>query len=475
MAGPGDDGGARRPYREAMTSLLPSPSDVEELRFRLAGDLHEPGTAGYYDACELFNAMVDKQPLLVARCTLADDVVAALDFARRHALDVAVRAGGHSVTGASLCDDGLVLDLRGMADVEVDAQRRIARVGGGATWADVDRAAHEHGLATTGGRVSTTGVVGLTLGGGSGWLERRDGLACDNLVAAELVTADGRLVRADADTNPDLLWALRGGGANFGVVTAIELALHPLPAEVFCALMAWPAHRAAEVLQAFRDVMHDAADPLSLAYVRFTIPDEEDFPAALRGTPGVVVAGLYAGPVAEGEAAVAALRALGPAADLSGPMAYPDFQCALDDPPGMRNWWTAEPLADLTPAAIEAIVGWCDPLPAGSQLFVAAWGGAVPRAAPGSSPLAGRDALFVAHPLLMWDDPAADDRMLAFGRAFRDVVAPYSGRAPFLNFIGDEGRGRVQAAYGEEAYARLRAIKAAWDPENVIKGNHALV
>jgi FAD/FMN-containing dehydrogenase len=220
-----------------------APHFLDELRFRLAGGLYEPGDVEYDDACTLFNSMIEKRPRLVARCVAPDDVVAALAFARENDLAVAVRAGGHSVTGLSLCHGGFVLDLRGMSDVVVDPQRRIARIGGGATWGEVDRSTQAHGLATTGGRVSSTGVAGLTLGGGSGWLERKHGLACDNMLAAELVTADGRLVRASADENEDLLWALRGGGGNFGVVTSFEFGLHPLCREVFGGLVMHPVER----------------------------------------------------------------------------------------------------------------------------------------------------------------------------------------------------------------------------------------
>src|SRR5215217_6456417 len=216
--------------------------------------LHEPGSHAYEDACVLFNAMIETRPRFVARCSNADDVAAALAFAAERGLEVSVRAGGHAVSGRALCE-GVVLDLRGIDLVEVEPARRIARVGGGATWAQVDRATQEHGLATTGGRVSSTGVAGLTLGGGSGWLERKHGLACDNLLAAELVTADGERVGASATENPELLWALRGGGGNFGVVTALELTLHPVGPEVFAGIIVYPQQRATELLRAFRDVM----------------------------------------------------------------------------------------------------------------------------------------------------------------------------------------------------------------------------
>jgi FAD/FMN-containing dehydrogenase len=441
---------------------------IDELRLRLAGDLHEPGSAGYDDACGLFNSMIQRRPRLVARCTAADDVVAALAFARSHDMRVTVRAGGHSVSGASLCDDGLVLDVRGMADVEVDPQRRVARVGGGTTWAAVDRATQAHGLATTGGRVSSTGVVGLTAGGGSGWLERKHGLACDNLVAVELVTADGELVRASESENPELLWAHRGGGANFGVVTALELALHPVGPEVLAGLVLHPAERGGELLALYRDTMRDAPEGLSLALLYLTGPDEPEIPAELRGRPLVAVGGMYAGPVAEGEAALREIRAFGPpAADFFGPVPYADFQCSLDDPPGYRNYWTVEHLEDLPADAIDAIHERSLQIPAGpAQLFVATWGGAVERGAAGSA-LAGRDARFVVHPLFLWEDPADDDLMIELGRGYRDLLAPWATGAAYANFLGDEGERRAKAAFAPGAYERLAAIKAEWDPDDV--------
>src|SRR5919107_89989 len=239
--------------------------------------LHEPGSPAYEDACVLFNSMITTRPRYVARCASADDVAEALAFAAARGLEVSVRAGGHAVSGRALCE-GVVLDVRGIDVVEVDPVRRVVRIGGGATWAKVDRATQEHGLATTGGRVSTTGVAGLTLGGGSGWLERKHGLACDNLLAAELVTWDGRIVRASEDENPELLWALRGGGGSFGVVTALELALHPLAHEVWAGVALFDAARGYEVVRTFRDTMNEAADPLSLACAFITAPDEDDVP-----------------------------------------------------------------------------------------------------------------------------------------------------------------------------------------------------
>ena len=450
---------------------------LQVLRTSLRGELYEPGSAEYADTCALFNSMIERRPRLVARCAAPEDVVAALAFGREHGLPVAVRAGGHSVTGRSLCDGGLVLDLRGMRDVEVDAERRVARVGGGAIWADVDRATQEYGLATTGGRVSTTGVAGLTMGGGSGWLERKHGLACDNLLAAQLVTADGRIVRAAADENPELLWALRGGGANFGVVTSLELRLHPLGPEVLGGLVLHPAARGRELLRLFRDLMLKAPEELGLAFAYVTAPDEEDIPAALRGEPAVLVAGMYAGPVVEGEEALAELRAFGPpAADYFEATTYAEFNSSLDDPPGYRNYWTAEHVGELSDEAIEAIAHRSEQIPASpSQLFIVPWGGAVARVDPASSPLAGRGTAFIVHPLLLWEDAADDERMMSLGRAYRDDLAPYSSGVAYLNFLGDEGGDRVRAGFGEGDHERLAQIKASWDPDGVFQGNQSLV
>lgn len=440
-----------------------------EFRFHVQDGLHEPGDAYYEDTCTLFNTMIQRRPRMVAECASVDDVVAALAFARDHDLPISVRAGGHSVAGRSLCDDGVVLDVRRMAGVEVDVERRIARVGGGATGSDLDRATQAHGLATTGGRVSTTGVAGLTLGGGSGWLERKHGLACDNLVAAELVTWDGRSVRASEQEHAELWWALRGGGGSFGVVTTLELALHPVGPTVYAGEALFPAARAGEVLRTFRDLMNDAPGELSLACALATAPDDEAVPAHLRGRPVVDVLGMWAGSVADGQGALAPIRALGPDADFFGPTSYADFQCSVDDPPGYRNYWTAESIIDLPDEAIEALTQRAAELPAGpSSLFIVAWGGALARVAPDRSPLAGRDAGFIVHPLLLWEDAADDDRNRALARAFRTDMRRWSTGATYPNFLGDEGAQRMRAAYGTST-GRLARVKAEWDPHGIFR------
>ena len=441
-----------------------------QLRHALRGHLYDPGEPEYEDACTLFNGMIETRPRHVARCSHPHQVSAALAFARVRDLRVAVRGGGHSVAGLSLVEDGLVIDVRGLRELVVDPERRIARVGGGLIWAEVDAATQEHGLAAVGGRVSTTGVAGLTLGGGSGWLERKHGLACDNVVAIELVTASGEPLRASADEHAELFWALRGGGGNFGVVTAIELALHPVGPEVLGGLVLHPRERAGDLLRLFRDVMADAPDELSLAYVLLNAPDEDGIPEDLRGRPAVAIAGMHAGAIADAEAALAPLREYGPPAlDAFEVTTYAAFQCSIDDPPGYRNWWTAEYLEDLAEDAIDAIVELGEDLPAGpAQIFIPAWGGEVARVPEGATPLTGRSARFVVHPLLLWEDAADDERNIAYGRRWREVLAPYRTGATYLNFTGEEGTDRVRAAYGPH-YERLARVKAGWDPNNVFR------
>ena len=434
--------------------------------------LYEPGTPEYADTTTLNNAMIERRPALVARCASPADVADAIAYARREGLPLAVRAGGHSVAGLSLVDDGLVIDVRDMASIEVDRDRRIARVGSGATWSQFDRATQPYDLATTGGRVSTTGVAGLTLGGGSGWLERKHGLACDNLLAAELVTADGEHVRASADEHPELFWALRGGGGNFGVVTAFEFRLHPLEPEVFAGLALYPVGRGRELLALYRDTMRDAPEGLSLAFLYLKAPAEEGIPEHLHGELVVAIAGMYAGPLDDGREAVREIRAAGAEADFFEPMPYADFQCMIDDPPGYRNYWTSEHLTDLPDAAIEAIASRSEAMPAGlSQLFMVSWGGAVARVGQDASPLSARDARFVVHPFGMWEDPADDDANIEWARGFRDDLAAFSSGAVYLNFVGDEGDARVRAGYGPGSYERLASVKAAWDADNVFRAS----
>lgn len=438
----------------------------------LAGSLLRPGSADYEEARMLFNSMIDKRPALIAQCTGPDDVAAALRFARERELDVAVRCGGHSVAGMSLCDDGLVIDVRPMNRIEVDPEGRLARVGAGCTWADLDRATQEHGLATTGGRVSTTGVTGLTLGGGSGWLERQHGLACDNLVSVELVTADGSLITASEDEHPELFWALHGGGGNFGVATTLTFRLHPVGPEVLAGLLLYDAEKGRDLLRLAREI-HDGPDEFGPAIGYLTVPAEDELPSHLHGKLVAALAMCYTGPLEEGERLIQPFRDIGAEADLVGPVPYVDFQCSIDDPPGYRNWWTAEYIHVVTDEAIDAIHAHSlkTPSPGPSQSFVVPWGGAVARVGEDETPLTQRDATWVVHPFAVWEDPADDDAVIGWARAFRDDIRRFASGGTYLNFIGDEGEDRIRAAYGEEKYQRLAAIKAEYDPDNVFHGN----
>jgi FAD/FMN-containing dehydrogenase len=446
---------------------------LAELKSGFQGRVLLPQDEGYDEARTLFNAMIDKRPAVIAQCASPDDVAAAVRFGRETDLPTAVRAGGHSVAGMSTVNDGLVIDVRNMKAVEVDAAARTVRCGAGVTWAELDAATQAHGLATTGGRVSTTGVAGFTLGGGSGWLERKYGLACDNLVAVELVTAAGDHVRASDSENRDLFWALHGGGGNFGVATAFELRLHPVGPTVLAGLMLWPGARGREVIEAMRELMDGAPDELALAIVYLTGPPEEFIPADLQGQLCTGAAVLWAGETPEdGEPYARRFRELEPAVDLVGPMLYAEFQRMIDDPPGLRNYWTADYLDDLSDEAIDVFASHSDrmPVPSACQSIIFPWGGQVARVAPGDTPMARRDVPWVSHPFVLWESADDDERHLAWGRGISADLKRFTNGGVYLNFIGNEGQDRVRAAFGE-SYDRLAQIKAKYDPDNFFRLN----
>jgi FAD/FMN-containing dehydrogenase len=380
------------------------------------------------------------------------------------------------VAGMALTDGGLVVDLRRMNSVEVDPEARTAVVGGGATMSHLDRACEPHGLATTGGRVSTTGVGGFTLGGGTGWMDRKFGLACDNLLAAEVVTADGRTVVASEDENPDLFWALHGGGGNFGIVTSLTLRLYPLPAATL-GLLLFPPERGAEVARVYRDVLEAGPDELGGGLIYLTGPEGEDFvPEELvnRLTLAVVVA--YAGPEDEARHTVAELIDLGPAGQMIEQMSYAELNCALDDPPGYRNYWSAEQLDSFPDAAVDAFCARASDMvvPSASQHVLFPMGGAGSRG-PADYPIPWRRSRWVVHPFGLWTDPADDERAIRWTRDVRADVHPWATGAVYLNFIGDEGTERIVAGLGQDNYDRLAMIKAEYDPDNVFHLNHNIV
>ncbi len=431
-----------------------------------------PEEAEYDERRELFNAMINTRPRIIAACEDPADVREALERAAQDRLPVAVRSGGHSVAGQSSNNDGLVIDVRPMKAILIDAAARRARVGGGCTWAEFDAAAQVFGLATTGGRVSTTGVSGLTLGGGSGWLERQHGLSCDNLLAVELVTADGREVRADETQLQDLLWACKGGGGNFGVVTALEFQLHPVGPMILGGLMAWPAARGPEVSRAFRAWADNAPNELGTALVMLSGPPEEFIPQHLQGQPLIAIAVCWNGDEATGADVVQVMRDLAPEVDLVGPMPYAALQSMIDDPPGFRQYWSADYHDALPDGALDVFLDAgarrASPL---TQHLLVPWGGALARVDADATPLTQRSAQWVSHPFATWQDPTDDAANIAWVRDYRKAIAPFTTGGVYLNFIGDEGDERIRAAFGADKYERLAQIKSEYDPRNIFAGN----
>jgi FAD/FMN-containing dehydrogenase len=435
-----------------------------------------PGDPGYDEARRVFNGLVDRRPERILRPTDDDQVAAAVRSAVDAGSLVSVYGGGHGVTGSAVVDGGTCIDLRGLDRVEVLPDERLARVGGGATWGQVDAATQEHGLAVTGGRVSTTGVAGLTLGSGSGWLERLHGLTCDNLVRARVVTADGRVVTASEDEHPDLFWALRGGGGNFGIVTEFTFRLHPVGPMVLGGMLVFPGHLGREVLSFWRDFVEDAPDQLGSGVAMITAPPADFVPEPARGKPAVGILICWAGDIEEGERFLRPLREFGPpAVDLVQPMPYVAVQRLIDEgnPAGMSNYWSGDFLTGLPAEAIDTFVSLAQPAPSPlTQLIVVQGGGAFSRVGEDDTAFGQRQAPFNVHYLSIWPpDPAADQRNIEFTRTLATAMKPWTAGNAYLNFIGEEGPGRVEAAFGPEKFARLQAIKDVWDPTNVFRHN----
>jgi FAD/FMN-containing dehydrogenase len=438
---------------------------------RLTGDVITPDHSEYDTARQVWNGMIDKHPGLIARCAGAEDVATAVRFAVEHELPLAVRGGGHNVAGTAVLDEGLVIDLSAMRAVRVDASRRTVRVEGGATWADVDRVTAPLGLAAPGGVVSETGVAGLTLSGGVSHQRRRDGMTIDNLVSAEVVLADGTKVSASSHEHPNLYWALRGGGGNFGVVTSFEFRLHELGPEVFALNVAYPVEDARRVLTAWRDAVADAPDELTTAGLVWSLPMSDELPEELRGLPYVGVAGLWAGDPAEGERAAQPLRELAtPLLDMSGRVEYLDLQQSLDPyfPAGARRYWKALYLDGFSDAAIDETIYWSTRRPAPETLVIIRHcGGAISRVGAAETAFGDRSSEWMLSIDSTWHDPADDDANLAYTRAFWNAALPFSAGKTYFNFPGlfEDGDTAVRASYGDN-HARLARIKATYDPDN---------
>ena len=448
---------------------------VKELAAGVRGEVVQPGDEAYDEARRVWNGMVDRRPALIVRCAGVADVLAAVHFARAHELLVAVRGGGHSVAGFGTCDGGIVIDLARMKGIRVDPSERTARAQGGVTWQELDHETQAFGLATTGGLISTTGIAGLTLGGGFGWLARKHGLACDNLVSADVVTGDGRLLSASDEENPDLFWALRGGGGNFGIVTSFEYRLYPVGPVIFGGALFYPIEQAAEFFRFHREWALGIPEELGTAVAMLVAPAAPYVPEELQGTPMFGVALAYFGPLEDGENAIKSLRGFGPPAIyLIGPLPYTALQGMFDAffPHGLCSYWKTEYLEQPSPPLVETVLdyfaGRTSPL---SQVFIEHYGGAVARVNPAETAVGHRELPYRLLVLANWTDPAETEGHIAWAREFWEAARPYSHGGVYVNYLGEEGDDRVREAYGPETYNRLAALKETYDTTNFFRVN----
>ena len=448
-----------------MTTEVLDRSKTDAFATSLRGQLIQPGDAEYETARRVWNAMADKHPAMIARCTGVADVTACVNFAREQGLPVAVRGGGHNAAGNAVVDGGLVIDLSRMRSVRVDPDEKTARADGGALLGDLDHETQAFGLATTGGTVSMTGVGGITLGGGVGWLMRKFGLICDNLISADVVTADGRLVKASETENPDLFWGLRGGGGNFGVVTSFEYRLHDLPS-ILALLVIHPAEQARETLRYFRKFTSTAPDEITTFAICMTAPD---------GTPAVAVLACYAGPAAEAEPHLRPLKEFGTPLDTMEITSYIDLQTAFDQDPssleGRYNYLKSDFLTELSDEVIDTM---CDHFERvthpWSITFLEHMGGAIRRLSDSDTAFNQRDADYNFVAWSCWEDPAENEKHIAWARGLSQALDPFKTGGVYVNYMGEEGADRVKAAYGE-TYDRLVAIKKKYDPTNFFRLN----
>jgi FAD/FMN-containing dehydrogenase len=448
-------------------------SAVGALAARLRGELLQPGDARYDTARRVYNGMIDRRPALIARCADVADVIAAVDYARDQGLDLAVRGGGHSGPGLGVCDNGLVLDLSPMKGIRVDPEARTVRVQGGCVWGEVDHATHAFGLATPSGFVSTTGVSGLTLGGGIGYLSRTYGLTIDNLLGVDMVLADGRFVKASADENADLFWAVRGGGGNFGVVTSFVFQLHPV-STVYGGPILWPMNQAAELMKFWRDFILAAPEDINGWFGFLTVPPAPPFPAQFHGQKMCAVIWCYTGALDQAEERFEPIRAFGaPAIDFAGPIPWPALQRLFDPllPPGLQWFWKADFFTELSDEAIALHLQHGAQSPTMlSTMHIYPINGAAHRLGKHDTAFSYRDANFAEVIVGVDPDPANNQRMIRWARDYWEALHPYSAGGGYVNMIMAEGQERVKEAY-RDSFARLAQIKAKYDPSNLFHVN----
>ena len=447
-------------------------ASLQTFKAQLRGTVIQPGDADYEEARKVYNAMIDKRPMLIARVADVADVIASVNFARDNRLLLAVRGGGHNGGGLGMCDDGFVIDLSRLRGIRVDPKAHTVRAEGGCTWGDVDHATHAFGMATPAGIISTTGVGGLTLGGGIGHLSRRFGLTIDNLLSVDVVLADGSYVTASAKENEDLFWAVRGGGGNFGVVTSFEYRLHPL-STVVAGPTLWPLERAAEILSWYRDFIGKAPTELGGFFAFLTVPPAPPFPEELHLKKMCGVIWCYAGDPAGAEAALAPVRAKEPALYGVAPMPYPVLQSAFDGlyPPGHQWYWRADFVNELSDEAIAQHVKHGSLMPTmQSSMHMYPIDGAVQRVGRKDTPFSYRDARWASVIVGVDPDPANRESITAWCKNYWDALHPYSAGGAYVNFMMDEGEDRVKATYREH-YDRLATVKKQYDPGNLFRVN----
>src|SRR5262245_40865685 len=449
-------------------------SDLQKLRTSFRGRLISADDPQYDEARRVWNGTIDRHPALIAQCSGAADVIAAVTFAAHRELLVAVRGGGHSLPGHSMCDGGLVIDLSAMRGVSVDARRRTVRAQGGALWGDVDHESQAFGLATPGGMVSTTGIGGLTLGGGSqSWLIRKYGNSADNLISADVVTANGELVTANDGENADLFWALRGGGGNFGVVTAFEFKLYPVGPMVLAggAFFSWDRLR--EITEFYLDYVRTVPDELTTALFYWGAPPAPFLPEAIHGRNVAIIGACYAGPIEAGERVVAPIRALKPTVDILGPMPYTALQAMFDPivPKGTFAYVKSDYFDDIPPAMVDDMVAWAERKPgAMSMARLNHFGGAMSRVADNATPFPHRQAGFAFSPDALWNRAEEADVNVRWAKGYWQALRSYSPRGAYVNFMTDEGQDRVRESY-QGNYDRLVQIKRKYDPTNLFRLN----
>ncbi len=447
---------------------------TEKLQSKVKGKIVLPGDPNYDEVRQIWNAMIDRRPAVIVQCAEADDVPYAISFARENGLDISIRGAGHNIAGNALCDDGVMIDFSTMRGVRVDAAKRRAYVEPGATLADFDEAVQAHGLATPVGINSTTGISGLTLGGGFGWLTRKYGMTVDNLVSADVVTAGSKKIRASANENADMFWAIRGGGGNFGVVTQYEFKLHPVGPEILAGLLVFPFEQAEQVLTQYREFVESAPEELSVWVVLRQAPPLPFLPENVHGKEVVVLAIFYAGDVAQGNKLIEPLRSFGdPHGEHIGAQPYADWQKAFDPllTPGARNYWKSHNFKELSDGAIKSMIEFAGKLPTPQcEIFIGLIAGAANRVPAGAMAYGHRDAKFVLNVHGRWDEAAEDEVCIDWARLFFKASAPYASAGAYVNFMTEDESDRVAAAYGAN-YARLAQIKKQYDPENVFHLN----